>query len=259
MRGSHLSAAEEVALARVIQDGGPEDLKAREAVSRLVEANDGLVWYVAIRHKTSHVSQEDLVQEGFLGLTIAAWRFCPDEFAVRFNTYAFFWIKQTILRAIQLQASLVRLPAHVDALLSRVLKAQRSLRGRLGRQLSMQAAMDAAGVKASERDRLLDAMAVRRMAVFRGDALAQTASMRDARTPLDNIDLAERMATARRLVSALAPPQQYVVRCLYGIDAEQKSLREIAADLRIGRQAATNIRNEALWAMRALSEQEVTA
>ena len=104
-----LTAEEEIALGHAIQAGGNGAQAARE---RLICSNLRLVVNMAARYQYSGLPMEDLIQDGNAGLIKAADRFDPDR-GCRFTTYASWWIRQSIQRALSDSARTIRLPAHV--------------------------------------------------------------------------------------------------------------------------------------------------
>jgi RNA polymerase sigma factor (sigma-70 family) len=121
-----LDAAGEQALARRVRAGDAE------AERQLIEANLRLVISLARRYVHRGLSLLDLIEEGNVGLLHAVRKFDPDR-GTRFSTYATWWIRQAIVRALANQARMVRLPVHVELLLSQYAKTQRALAQELGR------------------------------------------------------------------------------------------------------------------------------
>jgi DNA-directed RNA polymerase sigma subunit (sigma70/sigma32) len=104
--GEHLGPSLEKDLARRAQSG---DAGARD---RMVNANIPLVVSIARQYGNPHMEPEDLIQEGMIGLCTAVERFDPGK-GFRFSTYATYWIKQRVLRALDRQGRLIRLPVDV--------------------------------------------------------------------------------------------------------------------------------------------------
>jgi RNA polymerase primary sigma factor len=121
-----LDAAGEQALARRARAGDTA------AADQLAEANLRLVISLARRYVNRGLSLLDLIEEGNVGLLHAVRKFDPER-GTRFSTYATWWIRQAIVRALANQARMVRLPVHVELLLSQYAKAQRALTQELGR------------------------------------------------------------------------------------------------------------------------------
>jgi RNA polymerase sigma factor (sigma-70 family) len=108
-----------------------------DAEKRMVEDNLRLVFNIAKRYRNRGLPLPDLIEEGNLGLLTAVRKFRPDRGA-RFSTYAVWWIRQAVVRALANQARTLRLPQHVHLLLGRYLKEQERLVKQLGRPPSLE-------------------------------------------------------------------------------------------------------------------------
>ena len=129
-RMPRLSREEEQALARRVLAG------AAGAEQRMIEANLRLVFAVARRYRNRGLPQPDLIAEGNLGLLRAVRKFRPDN-GTRFSTYATWWIRHAVVRALAHQARVIRLPVHVELLLGRYRKERERLTQELGRPPSL--------------------------------------------------------------------------------------------------------------------------
>jgi RNA polymerase sigma factor (sigma-70 family) len=138
-----LTADQEQELARGVQAGDTQ------AERQLVEANLRLVVKLARRYLHRGLALLDLIEEGNVGLLHAARKFRADR-GTRFSTYAVWWIRQAIVRALANQARVIRLPVHVEVLLSRHAKKQRELSQELGRIPTTEELAQALGWPVSE-------------------------------------------------------------------------------------------------------------
>jgi len=109
--------------------------RSLRAKSALTESNIRLVISIAKRYQRRGLSFQDLAQEGILGLTRACEKFDPER-GFRFSTYATWWIKQSIMRAIADQGRTIRLPVHIHDQLNALRKSEREAKSELGRDAS---------------------------------------------------------------------------------------------------------------------------
>src|SRR5258708_16565838 len=126
-----LNAGEEVALARTYRDS-PDSREGQAARQRLIESNLRLVVSIAARYRNRGLPFGDLIQEGNIGLFRAVERFDPER-GFRFSTYATWWIRQAITRAIAERSRVVRLPVHLHELLGNISRTTARLQQQLQR------------------------------------------------------------------------------------------------------------------------------
>lgn len=136
---SMLSADEEVKLAHRIAEGD------QSAKNELVEANLRLVVSLARHYQSCGLSYQDLIQEGNIGLIKAAEKFDASK-GFRFSTYASWWIKQALSRAIADQSRTIRIPVHMTENINKFKKTERELLNQLNREPKIKEIADAMGI-----------------------------------------------------------------------------------------------------------------
>ena len=245
-----LSREEELALARRVAAGD------EAAKQRLIEANLRLVVQVARRYLNRGLPLSDLIEEGNLGLMRAVEKF-DGERGVRFATYATWWIRQAVTRALANQARTVRLPVHVQMLLGRYVKEQQKLTQSLGRPPSpaeLATAMGTTEEQIGELEELrqqpvsLDAPAggeTRRL----GDVIADAGA--DPNTALTK--LFRHRADLVAVLDDLAPNERTVLRRRFGLEGDEpETLEAIGQRLKLSRERVRQIESAGLRKLRAL-------
>jgi RNA polymerase sigma factor (sigma-70 family) len=245
-----LDRDQEVDLARRAR-GGDEVAK-----QRLVESNLRLVVQLARRYVNRGLALPDLIEEGNIGLLRAAEKFEPER-GTRFATYATWWIRQAVTRALANQARTIRLPVHVELLLGRYKKEHQRLTQTLGRTPSAAELARAMGTSEERVDELeelrlqpvsLDASAGGGSRPL-GDTIVDPAA--DPAAALTR--LFHERADLAAVLDDLAPNERTVLRRRFGLDGEEpETLEAIGRRLDYSRERIRQIETSGLRKLRAL-------
>lgn len=248
-----LTAEEEARLARRVRTG---DFEARQT---MIVRNLRLVVNIAKHYLNRGIPLLDLVEEGNLGLMHALEKFDPER-GFRFSTYATWWIRQNIERAIMNQSRTIRLPVHVVKELNQVLRAQRNLESRGGGESSLERIAQQLGrpleevqavLALGEHTASLDAPLDIDPSLSIGESLADD----QLESPDTQIHEAEVEALVREWIGMLTDKQRLVIRNRYGLDdCEVRTLEELAAELGLTRERVRQIQLEALGQLRRIAK-----
>jgi RNA polymerase primary sigma factor len=247
--GKLLDAQEEKELSRRAREG---DLAARR---QLIECNLRLVISIAKKYRGRGVLFEDLIQEGNAGLIRAVEKFDP-EMGNRFSTYATWWIRQAVTRAVADSARTVRLPAHVVDALYRLRRAENSLSLELGRDATEEELADRLDVKPQEARRLREvgqpiSSIHAKMGSEEGSEMGEL--LPDERSGEDyaRVEVGQWEMALVEAVRSLPEREAKVIQMRHGLDGSQtRTLREVSEALGISQERARQVEMKALRTIR---------
>jgi RNA polymerase primary sigma factor len=239
-----LTKAEEVDLAKRIERG---DLEAK---SQLVNSNLRLVISNARKYDGVDLSLLDLIQEGILGLIRASEKFDYRK-GFKFSTYATFWIREAIQRAIANRARSIRIPVHIGQLERKIGRAQRELVARLGREPSDAEIAEGAGITLADvhqaREVARVVTSLDRPVGEEEDITLGALMPAEGHGPDEQVEIALRQDALRTALDRLPEPEREVVKLRYGIDLEQPTaLRETGRRLGMSSDAVRKLERKAL-------------
>lgn len=240
-----LSAEEEKELARRISQG---DIEARD---QMVRANLRLVVNIARSYVGKGLSLQDLIEEGNLGLLRAVEGFDPNM-NTRFSTYASYWIKQSIKRALVNTAKTIRIPAYMVELLAKWRRATNRLQDELGRPPTHEEVARFMGLPRKKLNIIKKAIRVYNALPQpdpQDDGWSIEEILTDSRSKTPDTEMVETddLQTVMELLDKMDPREAAVLRMRFGLDDEEpKTLKEIGERLGLTRERVRQIENEAL-------------
>jgi len=244
-----LTPKEETELAARIKNG---DEQAREL---MIKANLRLVVKIARDYENIGLPLLDLISEGNIGLMKAVERFDP-SFGAKLSTYASWWIKQAMKRALANQSKTIRLPCHMVDKISKMYRADRELHAELGREPTDEELAEELGIKASRVTQMrvasikpssLDAPIGDKDSATFGDMVRDE----NAQSPYQRFEGAASIRMLRELVRNLAPREAAILTARFGLDgAPQQSLDQVGEKFHVTRERVRQLQNRALTKLR---------
>ena len=241
-----LSPEEEIELAKKILDGD------EEAKSRLCQSNLRLVVSIAKRWaSTNSLSFLDLIQEGNMGLLRAVEKFDYTK-GFRFSTYATWWIKQAITRAIADQSRTIRLPVHMVETINRYGRTVRQLTQKLSREPTLEEIAEAMGISESKvveiQKSALDPVSLETPIGEEEDSkMSDFIEDESAKSPMEVASQKLLHEQLMSVIDTLTPREQQVIRERYGlIDGKAKTLEEVGKEFSVTRERIRQIEAKAL-------------
>lgn len=244
-----LSKEQELRLSRLANSG------CEESRRQLIEANYRLVVSISMKYRSRGMGMNDLIQEGNLGLIKAVEKFDASH-GTRFSTYATWWIRQSIIRAIADQGRIIRLPVHLVEMTNRIRRKKIAFQQELGRLPTTGEISEELNISAKKIEDLNeipdDACSIDRPILRDSDETLEQLIADEEIQQDDWVDQTEIRSILMTAMSKLQPRERDVLCLRHGLSGrDSMTLQEIAEQLQVTRERVRQIEQKAMRRMRS--------